>query len=204
MVVQSVGLSVTLVSHAKTAELIKMPFGLRTLVVPGNHVLEWVQIPRGKGQFWGKGSPIVKYKDFLPWVVQKLLNRLIWHLGCGLWWAEGSTSSIIFARWCQCAHMEGHIVPPGKYDWTIHLRWRCSLMSNYFDHLFTYVGQLFLSASLQWCCKISMFLTSKSPDLCALTSCMMFRKNNLFLARLPWISVNLNENYGRYNFLGFC
>jgi len=24
-----------------------------------------VQIPRGKGQFWGKGSPIVKYTDFL-------------------------------------------------------------------------------------------------------------------------------------------
>ena len=33
----SVGLFVTLVSPAKTAEPIEMPFGLRTLVGPGNH-----------------------------------------------------------------------------------------------------------------------------------------------------------------------
>jgi len=36
----SVGLSVTLESPAKTAALIKMPFGLRTWVGPGNHVLD--------------------------------------------------------------------------------------------------------------------------------------------------------------------
>jgi len=36
----SVGLSVTLVSPAKTAEEIEMPFGLRTRVGPGNHVLD--------------------------------------------------------------------------------------------------------------------------------------------------------------------
>jgi len=30
-------------------------------------------------------------------------------LVCGLGWAEGSTSSIIFARWCQCAHTGWHI-----------------------------------------------------------------------------------------------
>jgi len=35
-----VGLSVTLVSPAKMAELIQMPFGLRTWVGPGNHVLD--------------------------------------------------------------------------------------------------------------------------------------------------------------------
>jgi len=47
--------SVTLVSPAKTAELIEMPFALRTPVGPGN-----------QGQFWEKGSHIVKYKDLLP------------------------------------------------------------------------------------------------------------------------------------------
>ena len=51
----SVGLSVTLMSSAKTvtAELIEMPFGLRTLVGSGNHVLDGggVQIPHGQGQF---------------------------------------------------------------------------------------------------------------------------------------------------------
>jgi len=48
----SVCLSVTLVSPAKTAEAIYMPFRLRTRVGPRNHVLDGVQIPhmgRGKG-----------------------------------------------------------------------------------------------------------------------------------------------------------
>ena len=36
----SVGLSVTVVSHAKTAESIEMPFGLWTRVGPRNHVLD--------------------------------------------------------------------------------------------------------------------------------------------------------------------
>jgi len=35
-----VGLSDTVVSPAKTAEPIGMPFGLRTRVGPGNHVLD--------------------------------------------------------------------------------------------------------------------------------------------------------------------
>ena len=38
--VVSVCRSVTLVSPAKTAEPIEMPFGLRTRVAPGNHVLD--------------------------------------------------------------------------------------------------------------------------------------------------------------------
>jgi len=45
MVCLSVGLSVTLVNPAKTAASIEMPFGLRTLVDPGNYVLDGVQIP---------------------------------------------------------------------------------------------------------------------------------------------------------------
>jgi len=62
----SVGLSVTLVSPAKTAAPIKMPFGLRTRVSPGNHV-RWRPDPSmGRGNFeWGKGRPIVKYRDTL-------------------------------------------------------------------------------------------------------------------------------------------
>jgi len=27
------------------------------------------------------------------------------------------------------------LAPPGEYDWTVHVRRRCGLMSNYFDHL---------------------------------------------------------------------
>ena len=46
----SVGLSVTLVSPAKTAEPIEMPFGLWTVVGPRN-VFDGVQILHGNGQF---------------------------------------------------------------------------------------------------------------------------------------------------------
>jgi len=45
---------VTLVSPVKTAEPIKMSFGLRTLVGPENHVLDGVQI--AVGNFWRKGA----------------------------------------------------------------------------------------------------------------------------------------------------
>jgi len=51
VVCRSVCRSVTLVSPAKTAEPIKMPFGLRTPVDPGNHVLDWDPDPHKKGKF---------------------------------------------------------------------------------------------------------------------------------------------------------
>jgi len=56
--------SVTVVSHAKTAELIEMPFGLRTQVGPGNHVLDGgTDPPMRRGNFeGGKVRPIVKYR----------------------------------------------------------------------------------------------------------------------------------------------
>jgi len=48
----SVGLSVTLVSPAKTVEPIDMPFGLRTWVGPRDHVLDGgSDPPYAKGQF---------------------------------------------------------------------------------------------------------------------------------------------------------
>jgi len=48
----SVCLSVTLVSPAKMAAPIEMPFGLRTRVGPGNHVLDGrPDPPMGRGNF---------------------------------------------------------------------------------------------------------------------------------------------------------
>jgi len=63
----SVGLSITLVSPAKTAAPIELPFGLRTWVGPGNHVLDGgPDPPMGRGKFLGEnGRPIVKYRDTL-------------------------------------------------------------------------------------------------------------------------------------------
>jgi len=118
---------------------------------PGNHALDGVDIPHGKGQFWGKWAPNVKYRDFLPWAVQKRLSRSICRLGCGLGWAEGSRSSIVFARWRQCQaqvqsyllggtnvpSLEGTLAPSGEYDWPVRLLWRYSLISNYSDHSLT-------------------------------------------------------------------
>jgi len=56
----SVCRSVIIVSPAKTAEPIKLLFGLWTRVNPMNCVLDGVQIPMKGGNF---GRPIVKYRD---------------------------------------------------------------------------------------------------------------------------------------------
>jgi len=72
----SVSLSVTLVSPGKTVELIQVPFGSRTLVDEGNHVLDGCpDLPMGRGNvFWRKGRSIVKYRDTLGSPVQRRLN----------------------------------------------------------------------------------------------------------------------------------
>jgi len=60
-----VGLS-HLVSPTKMAELIELPFRLRTRVGSSNHVLDGVQIPRRNFFLGGEVRPIVKYRDALP------------------------------------------------------------------------------------------------------------------------------------------
>jgi len=89
-----VGLYVIVVSPAKTAEPIEMPFGLRTLVGPENHVLDdGTDLPVGRGNFEGKLCPIGKYRDTLRLrlSMQKRLNRSRWRLGYGLGWAQEIT-----------------------------------------------------------------------------------------------------------------
>jgi len=55
----SVGLSVTLVSPAETAEPMEMPFGLWAHMVPRNPVLDGGPDPfMERGNFWGKGRPL--------------------------------------------------------------------------------------------------------------------------------------------------
>jgi len=72
----SVGLSGTLVSPAKTAEPMEVPFGLRAPVGPGNHVLDWgPDPPILRGNFEGQGRPNVKYRNTLRLPVRKQLNR---------------------------------------------------------------------------------------------------------------------------------
>jgi len=66
----SVCRSVTVVSHAKTAEPIEMLFGLRTRVEPINNVLDGVHIPPKEGEGGAAHSS-----------AQKRLNRSIYRLG---------------------------------------------------------------------------------------------------------------------------
>ena len=64
-------------SPAKTAEPIEIPFGLRTLVGPRDHVLDGgSDPPMGRGTFLGEnGRPIVNYRDILQSSVERRLNR---------------------------------------------------------------------------------------------------------------------------------
>jgi len=67
--------------------------------------------------------------------VQKRLNRSICRIGCGLQWAEGCTSSIVFARWRQRALTEGHVTVTCRITMNHASTATMRLMSYYFDHL---------------------------------------------------------------------
>jgi len=56
------------VTCVKTAQPIEMLFRLWARTGQGimNYESDGDQIPHEKGQFWGKESPIVKYRDSLP------------------------------------------------------------------------------------------------------------------------------------------
>jgi len=106
----------TLCSHrAKTAEPIVMPFGLWARSGSRNHELDGGPDPPREAAILGKGSPIVKY-GLSAVSCAETAQRSICRLGCGLRWADGSTSSIVFARWRQCALHVGTLAPSGKYD----------------------------------------------------------------------------------------
>jgi len=91
--------------------------------------------PTRRGSF-GEGASIVKYREFLPWAVYKRLNWSICHLGWGLRLVEGGTSSNIFARWRQCAHMGGYI----GATWRIHFnRLSAAALQSYVKSLWPFV-----------------------------------------------------------------
>jgi len=41
------------------------------------------------------------------------------------------------------------LTSPGEYDWTVRVRRRCGLMSNYFEHLFFFAAQVYKSRWLK-------------------------------------------------------
>ena len=91
MVCRSVchSVSLSLVSPAKTAETIKLPFALRTRGGPMKHVLHEVQMPTWEGAIWGGNrQTIVQYRDTPRSSVQTRLNQSRSRLGYGLSWAQ--------------------------------------------------------------------------------------------------------------------
>ena len=92
IVTDRVARSVTVVSPAKTTKPIKTAFGLWTWVGPRNHVLDGgPNHPMRRGNFRVKYQPSVKYRDAVPWAVQKRLNQSIRHLRCRVWWTQATT-----------------------------------------------------------------------------------------------------------------
>jgi len=86
--------SVTLVSPAKMAEPIQMPYGFRTWLNPGNHVLDKGPHPHGKGQFWGgKRRHIVQYRHTLPSSVKKTAEPI--EMSFGLWAQIGTRNHVL-------------------------------------------------------------------------------------------------------------
>jgi len=67
--------------------------------------------------------------------VQKRLNLSICRFHCGLEWAEGCIGSIVFARWRQCALVEGHVAVTCRITLNHPSTAAMRLMTNYFDHL---------------------------------------------------------------------
>jgi len=60
-----------------------------------------------------KGWPSVKYRNSLPWVVQKRLNRSRCRLGCGLRWPVGPTEHVRWGcTWCRLANMIENLKRP--------------------------------------------------------------------------------------------
>jgi len=120
----------------------------------------------------------------LPWAVQKWLNRSICQSGCGLGWAEGSTSSIVFARWRQCALMRRHI----GVTWWIQFNHQSSAaMWPYLNFTFYSVfGKLLINVNTSLNGKDPFLwvlwqympnISQSSPHLC--TSCFEEQTNSI-------------------------
>ena len=156
MVCLSVSLSVTLVSPAKMVAPIEMPFGLKTRVGQRNHeldgdrvhILPWEgAILRGEGASHSKvlGHSVVIFAKNaepikMPFGLWTRMGRRKHEFNCIHQVVPMCTSSIVivFAMWSQCALLGGHIGTTWQYDSTVHLRWRCGLLSNYLDYLLLY------------------------------------------------------------------
>ena len=116
-------LSVTVVSPAKIAELIEMPFGLWSWVCPRNHALEEVWITRAHRQFLRKRTCWLTCHPSQQQMCSSTAGAVVALLPAGISaFAAGVTGA-------------------GEYDSTVCVQRRCGLLSNYCDHLFVHSCQ---------------------------------------------------------------
>ena len=101
----SVGQSIAIVSHAKSDELSKMPFGTWTQVGPRNHVLHVFKIPTHEFAILGvkreKGESPGHAKTCLVLDILKPTQQVAKMVQC--------MPLMVYYRW-------GTLAPPGKYD----------------------------------------------------------------------------------------
>jgi len=120
------------------------------------------------GQFWGERGAHCKVSGLSAVSCAKTAELIDLPFWCGFGWAEGSISSIVFARWRQFALMRGHI----GVTWRIRLnRPSAAAMRRYVKLLWVlvmvalcnradhYIFILFLSSFF---CRSSFF---SSPDV---------------------------------------
>ena len=149
----SVGLSVRLVSPAKMAEPIKMPFGLRIWVGPGDHLLDEGSDPpwegailRGKdmpadfvnprGGKWAR-PPLALWWHYRPRrtsvfvvirVVMWLFVKLLWPLGhFGI--SHFDDKSQLLQRYLNCLSASCQLTPSSGYN--LHLIRNCCTGRNF-------------------------------------------------------------------------
>jgi len=117
VVCRLVGLSVTIMSPAKMVEPTMVPFVLFTRVGSSNRVLDAVQIATVKGQFWGiKERSIVKYRDS---AMSRAKTAEPIEVPFGLLTRLGPEEA--------CIRLGSTLLPPGEYDWNVHVRRRCGI-----------------------------------------------------------------------------
>jgi len=110
--------------------------GLRLGYSAGNHILDRSpdRPTPPEGAIFGERRVHCKYRGFLPWAVQYgWTDRFaVWIVDSG--GPKEAQVQSYSPGGASVPTWEGTLAPPGEYDWTVCLRRRCGLMSNYFDH----------------------------------------------------------------------
>jgi len=75
-----------------------------------------------------------------------------------------------------CIRRECTLAQSGPYDWIVHVRRRCGLMSNYFDHLFLSASSIRLSFTYVRC-RNTLFQSQAQTEMPVWTSTVVLTGN---------------------------